>query len=373
MTAQMQPDRHARIMNALHAYSGHQSKGDPANPPIVSSVKFNLPGDPSAPYVYGRYGTPTLDATEAALSALEAAPVIGFPSGMAAITATLLSVVSPGDQILLPSDGYFTVRSLTKEFLEPLGVQADYVATRDINEHDLNGYKLVWVETPSNPGLDICDLRDLSVRAKKANSLLIADNTSATPFLQPVLDLGADISVSSDTKAISGHGDALFGHVASRHGSLMDRIRLWRKLSGSISGPWESFLVYRGLQTLEVRLQRMCANAMAVARLASEHSAVESVRYPGLARDPSHSIARTQMADFGFLVGLTFGTRKQADQFLTYGPSIYPATSFGSVHTSGERRARWGDAVPEGAVRLSVGCEPTDRLLDAIQEALDAL
>lgn len=373
MTGHSETDRHARMMQALHAFGKRQRKGDPATPPIVSSVKFNLPGDPEAPFVYGRYGTPTLEATEAALGALEGAPVIGFPSGMAAVTAALFSSVKSGDRLLLPSDGYFAVRALIAEFLEILGVKADYVPTPALSTHSLGGYSLVWVETPSNPGLDICDLQRLASRTKLAGIPLIADNTTATPFLQPVLDLGADISICSDTKAVSGHGDALFGHVASRNEGFMARVRAWRKMSGSTPGPWESFLVQRGLQTLDVRLQRMCTNAKAVAELASNHAKIRNVRYPGLETDPCNALAAQQMSDFGFLVGLTFSDAATAEQFIEHTASIYPSTSFGAVHTSGERRARWGDAVPEGYVRLSVGCEPTSHLLRSLKDSLDAL
>jgi cystathionine gamma-lyase len=191
-----------------------------------------------------------------------------------------------------------------------------------------------------------------------------------TPLGQRPLDLGADIVVSSDTKAMNGHSDVVAGHVASRRAGLLDEMRQWRNLVGAIPGPFEAWLVHRGLETLEIRFERMCANAASVAEHLSGTSMVASVRYPGLPDHPQHGLARKQMTGFGSIVALTFASADAAERFITACPFIRPTTSFGGLHTSAERRARWGEEVPAGFVRLSLGTEPTEQLLSGIDEAL---
>jgi cystathionine gamma-lyase len=198
------------------------------------------------------------------------------------------------------------------------------------------------------------------------------DNTTLTPLGQRPLDLGADLVVAADTKAPAGHADVLFGHVASRDEKLLAAISDWRKFGGAIPGPFEAWLVHRGLETLELRFSRQCDNALAIAKRLAVHKATVGVRYPGLGNDPSHGLARKQMRRFGGLVGVTFADEAAAEAFIAC-PLIRPSTSFGSVHTSAERRARWGDAVPAGYVRLSVGCEPLEALWEAMDESLSRL
>lgn len=360
-------------MDMLHARARKLEKGDSLAPPIVHAAKYALPGAPDHPFPYGRFDNPGWGAVESAIGVLEQATAVCFPSGMAAVTAALMACLKPGGTLLLPSDGYYTVRVLMDEFIAQHGISVTEVPTAEMDGHDMTGFDLVWLETPSNPGLDVCDIAAIAARVHAAGGRLIVDNTTATPLLQPVLDLGADIAVSSDTKALSGHSDVLFGHVASRDAGLVERVRQWRKLSGSTPGPAESFLAYRGLMTLELRLSRMCANAEALANLFYTHKAVQAVRFPGLADDPSHATATKQMARPGFVIGLTFADEATAERFITDCPAIFAATSFGGIQTSAERRARWGDAVPDGYVRLSAGCEPTTALVDAITATLDTL
>jgi cystathionine gamma-lyase len=191
-----------------------------------------------------------------------------------------------------------------------------------------------------------------------------------TPYGQRPLELGADVVVAADTKAPNGHSDVLFGHVASGSPEIVEAVRDWRKLSGSIPGPFEAWLVHRGLETLEVRFDRMCSSAETIAPRLARHRAVRAVRFPGLPGDPSHALAKRQMRRFGFLIGLTLSSAEAAERFIGACPLIQPATSFGGVHTSAERRARWGDAVEPGFVRLSVGCEPVEELWQAIEKTL---
>jgi cystathionine gamma-lyase len=358
-----------RIARLLHARAD-LAPGEPVAPPIVMASSYHLPGLPAdAPFQYGRFHNPSWDAVEHALAILEDAPVVAFPSGMAAIAAVLYSQLRAGDRVLLPSDGYYTTRALAEKFLGPLGVSFDLRATADFMAGGFAGYRLVWIESPSNPGLDVCDIAAVAAAAHAAGAKVVVDNTTMTPLGQRPLDLGADFVVAADTKAPGGHADVLFGHVASRDKALLDAVRDWRKLSGAIPGPFEAWLVHRGLETLELRFSRMCDSAVEIARRLAVHEGTVSVRHPGLGNDPAHAIARKQMAKFGSLVGVTFASEALAEKFIAC-RFIRPSTSFGSVHTSAERRARWGDAVAPGYVRLSVGCEPLEALWAAMEEAL---
>jgi cystathionine gamma-lyase len=260
-----------------------------------------------------------------------------------------------------------------EKYLVPIGIVVDQVATADTAARALDGYRLVWVETPSNPGLDLADIAAIARKAKTAKAVLVVDNTTMTPLGQRPLDLGADVVVSADTKALNGHSDVLFGHVSSRDQALIGAVRDWRKIAGSIPGPFEAWLVHRGLETLEVRLSRMCANAQLLAERLSAHQKVVALSYPGLASHPAHALARAQMTSGGHLVALTLADRAAADRFLERCEFVRASTSFGGVHTSAERRARWGDAVAEGFIRLSVGCEPGELLWRSIERALEVV
>lgn len=348
-------------------------KGDPVALPITLASMYHLPGDPAGFNQYGRFANPTWEAVEAAFAHIEDASAVIFPSGMAAIAAALYATVKTGDRILIPSDGYYTTRMLAERFLLPMGVTMDTRPTNGFCDTGFEGYALIFVETPSNPGLDVCDIEKAADLARRASALLVVDNTTMTPFGQRPLDLGADMVIAADTKAPNGHSDVLFGHVASRNETVMSAIRDWRKLAGAIPGPFESWLVLRGLETLEMRFDRMCSTAGLIAPRLAEHKAVQSIRFPGLPGDPAHKVAQTQMQRFGFLIGLTFETESAAETFINETPYIQPATSFGGVHTSAERRARWGDAVSSQFVRLSIGCEPAEELWSAMKEVLDGL
>jgi cystathionine gamma-lyase len=280
-------------------------------------------------------------------------------------------LLKSGDRVLLPSDGYYTTRVLAERFLKPLGVRHDLRPTVSFSEGGFDGYRLVFVETPSNPGLDICDIAAVASAAHRAGAVVVADNTTMTPLGQRPLDLGADVVVAADTKAPNGHSDALFGHVASRDAPTMKAVAEWRKLSGAIPGPFEAWLVHRGLETLEVRFDRMCRTAEWLAPRLAAHPAVKALRYPGLDGDPSHDLARAQMERFGFMIGLTLKSEAAAERFIGGCELLQPATSFGGVHSSAERRSRWGDAVDPGFVRLSVGCEPAEELWKAFRAALE--
>jgi cystathionine gamma-lyase len=344
--------------------------GDLVVPPIVLASLYHLPGQPTGPHQYGRWSNPTWSALEDALSILEQAECVVLPSGMAAIAAILYSQLKRGDRILLPSDGYYTTRSFAEKFLSPLGIVIETCRTIEYGDKNLQGYRFVWVETPSNPGLDLCDISRVVSAAKLAGAQVIVDNTTMTPLGQRPLDLGANAVVSSDTKAVAGHSDVLMGHVASRDTALIAGVREWRKLSGAIPGPFETWLVHRGLETLEMRFDRMCATAGVIADRLRASPKIVSVTYPGLPEHPSHQTAKGQMKTFGSVIGVTFATKFAAEQVIANARFVRATTSFGGVHTSAERRARWGDQVAEGFVRLSIGCEPTEALWSDIESAL---
>lgn len=352
-----------------HRAAGLQ-QGEPIALPIITATTFHVPDHTRGGYSYARAASPTWDEVEAQLSLLEEAPVVAFPSGMAAVSAALMATLSAGSRVILPSDGYYVTRVFGEQFLQAFGVVVEYLPTAGYASADFTGAGVVFIETPSNPGLDVCDIADVVLRAHGAGALVIADNTTMTPLLQRPLDFGVDLVVAADTKAPAGHSDVLFGHVAGRDAALMARVRDWRRLSGAVPGSFEAWLVHRGIETLEVRLSRMCASAQVIAERLLAHPNVLAVRYPGLPGDLSYGVARRQMSGFGFLISFTLRDAVVAEKFLADCPFIAQATSFGSTHTSGERRARWGDPVPEGFIRLSVGCEPLEPLWAAIAAAL---
>jgi len=368
----MTEDDALRAAQLLHHRKAHLGQGEEIVPPIISSATFHVPDHTKGGYSYARAANPTCDGLEAQLGILEDASVVAFPSGMAAISAALMAVIRPGMRVVIPADGYYVTRVFAETFLKPMGVVPEFLATTAYDTADFSGVGLVYIETPSNPGLEVCDIRAVAARVRPAGAIVIADNTTMTPMLQRPLDMGADLVVAADTKAPAGHADVLFGHVAGRDPALMGRVRDWRRLSGAVPGAFEAWLVHRGVETLEVRLSRMCASAQVLAERLVNHPAVQSVRYPGLPSDPSHDVAQRQMSGFGFLIGLTMQDALVAEKFLADCPFVAQSTSFGATHTSAERRARWGDAVPEGFIRLSVGVEPVEVLWHAINTALPA-
>ncbi|MCX7287916.1 MAG: cystathionine gamma-lyase [Rhodobacterales bacterium] len=363
-------DNAIRAARLLHHRKAGLAPGDPVAPPIIPATSFHLPSNGTGAFSYARAGNPTWTELEAQLSLLEDAETVAFPSGMAAISAALFACLKAGDRVILPADGYYVTRALAESFLQPLGVKVETLSTAAFDTADLSGAALVYIETPSNPGLDVCDIRSVAARAKAAGARVVVDNTTMTPFLQRPLDLGADLVVAADTKAPGGHSDLLAGHVAGRDADLVARVRDWRRLSGAVLGPFEAWLLHRGLETLELRLSRMCDSAQRIAERLQAHPRVQKVRYPGLAGDPSHRALGGQMANGGFLIGLTLADAGVAERFLSACPYLAQSTSFGATHSSAERRARWGDAVPEGFIRLSVGIEPVEVLWTAIDAAL---
>ena len=356
------------------------AQGEPFRPGPVLAGPFHYAGVPDAASAYGRYGNPTWSAFELALEELEGGPAVLFASGMAAVSAVLFATLPPGSVLVMPSDAYYTGRWLAERELAGRGVEIRLLPTaggeleRACLEGDaLRDATLLWLESPTNPGLDVCDIPRLSEAAHEAGALVAVDNTLATALGQRPLALGADFSVASDTKAMTGHSDLILGHVAARDGEALERLRVWRTSTGGVAGPLETWLAHRSVATLELRLGRQCASATRIAETLAARADVEAVRYPGLPSDPAHERAARQMTRFGGVVGFSLGLRARAERFLGALELIDEATSFGGLHSSAERRARWeGDAVPEGFVRLSVGCEDVEDLLADIERGLEA-
>ncbi|MGW7095387.1 cystathionine gamma-lyase [Streptomyces sp. NPDC054874] len=348
----------------------------PTLPGPVFAAHFHLSGEPVGPYTYGRETNPTWTHLERAIGELEApGEDVGttvFASGMAAITAVLLSQVRSGDAVVLPDDGYQAL-PLVREQLEAYGVEVRTAPTDgDAQLALLTGAKLLWIESPSNPGLDVCDIRRLVEAAHAAGALVAVDNTLATPIGQRPLELGADFSVASDTKGMTGHGDILLGHVTCRDPGLTADVRRWRKVVGAIPGPMEAWLAHRSLATLQLRIDRQCTTALALAEALTKRAEVTGLRYPGLPTDPSHVVAGRQMRRFGSVVSFELADRETAERFLSALRLVDDATSFGGVRSTAERRGRWGgDAVAEGFIRFSVGAEDPEDLLADVEQALN--
>lgn len=359
----------------VRAGNPDRAPGSPLTPGPAFAATFHSPGDPTAlAFTYGRFHNPTWTAYETALGALEGGPVVAFASGMAAVTAVLGATLRSGDLVVMPSDGYYTVRALAEGYLREMGVTARFAPTAGGAQGSLlKGARLLWLETPSNPGLDVCDIAALAGAAHEAGALVAVDNTTATALGQQPLALGADFSVASDTKALSGHHDLVLGHAAAADPQWAERLLAWRSQTGAVPGPMETWLAHRSLPTLELRLQRQCATALAIAQFLAHRLGPTKVRYPGLPADPSFATAVRQMEFFGPVVSFILGGRTQAETFLSSCRLVDEATSFGGVFTTAERRARWGgDAVPDGFVRLSAGCEDSDDLLADLDQALHA-
>ncbi|MFD6433065.1 cystathionine gamma-lyase [Streptomyces venezuelae] len=365
-------------------------KHEPTLPGPVFAAHFHLPGDPTGGYAYGRDENPTWTHLERAIAELEApksdsesesgsesesesdVETLVFASGMAAVSAVLFSQLRAGDAVVLPDDGY-QVLPLVREQLTAYGIEVRTAPTGDDAQLDvLDGAKLLWIETPSNPGLDVCDVRRLADAAHARGVLVAVDNTLATPLGQRPLELGADFAVASGTKMLTGHGDILLGYVACRDAELTASVRRWRKIVGAIPGPMEAWLAHRSLATLQLRADRQNANALVLAEALRGRAEVAGLRYPGLPDDPSHKVASRQMRRFGCVLSFTLPTRARAERFLEALRLVDDATSFGGVRSTAERRGRWGgDAVPEGFIRFSAGAEDPDDLVADVLRALD--
>ena len=359
----------------LHAgYHDPHEAGISLPGPQFSST-FTTPGDPAThSLTYARFHNPTWTNWEAALGVLEGGHAVAYASGMAATMAVFGVTLKPGSVLVMPSDCYYSTRTVASSWWKSIGVELRMAPTKDSAQADLlDGATLLWIETPSNPQLDVCDIRALVDAARAKGVLTAVDNTTATSYLQQPLALGSTFSMASDTKMLTGHSDLVLGHVATTDAERATALRTWRTQHGAIPGPMEVWLAHRSLATLPLRARQQCESAMRLATLLRDAKDVEAVHYPGLDDHPAHAVAARQMSGFGCVVSFDLATRARAEAFLGALTIVREATSFGGVHSSAERRGRWGgDAISDGFIRFSVGCEPAEDLLEDVEQALAA-
>jgi cystathionine gamma-lyase len=344
---------------AVHAGLPPAVQGEPLLPGPVPAAPYHLRGPvDAAPYGYGRDANPTWTHLERALGELDGGESVVFASGMAATAAVVLPRLGPGDVLVASGDGYPGIRKLAAADLERVGAAVRLVPTDTAAiTAAADGASLVWVETPSNPRLDVADIDAVAAAAHAAGALLAIDNTLATPLGVRPLDHGADFAMLSGTKSLSGHSDLLLGAVSVRDPGLAEELRAWRSRTGAVVGPFEAWLAHRSLATLGLRLERSQANARALAAALAGREGVTDVRWPGV----------------GAVLAFVLPSAERAQAFLDACELVSEATSFGGVHSTAERRARWGtDDVPEGFIRFSAGCEDTTDLVAAVVGALDA-
>jgi cystathionine gamma-synthase len=356
---------------------GPGGEGDAGlSPAIDRSTSFEHWSTKTSPYA--RAGSPTATEAEALLGELEGATVLACASGMTAWSAICIGLLEQDSVLVIPDSGYYEVDVLAGGPLAGFGVETRRYDPRDVDGFAAvcKGATLALVETPSNPLMHVVDLERAIADAHAGGALVCCDNTVATPLLTRPLDLGADLSWQSATKALAGHSDALAGLVSARDHSLAERVRVARRLIGGVLAPDPAWLLLRGLRTLSLRLQRQCATALELATRLSGHDAVQAVNYPGLPHHPLHDVAARQMqGGFGGLLSFVLPDAAAAERVEDGLGLIRRATSLGSVESLVERRARVEPPgrVPEGLLRLSVGLEDVDDLWDDLQQALERL
>jgi cystathionine gamma-synthase len=368
---------------AIHGGSGTDPTTGAVNTPVHLSSTFRQDAvGVNRGFEYARSGNPTRASLEANLAELEGADFgFAFASGMAAEDA-VMRLLGPGDHMVLPTDAYGGTYRLATRVFQPAGLQ---VATSDLGalEDDLRpNTKMVWIETPTNPLLRVIDIEAVAEIAHHHGSLLVVDSTFATPWLQQPLRLGADIVVHSTTKYLGGHSDVVGGFTATNDPDLAEHLGFLQNVVGAVPGPFDCFLVQRGVKTLAVRMERHCSNALAVVELLREHRAVETVLHPSLADHDGHDVASRQMRGFGGIVSFTLSGGEPAALEVCRRTRIFTlAESLGAVESLIEHPSRMTHAsvtgssneVPSDLVRLSVGLETADDLVADLRQALDAL
>jgi cystathionine gamma-synthase len=351
----------------------------PLNPPVVFASTYVGAHDTSAAGIgYGRYGNPTWQALEQAIGALEGGRALSFASGMAAAQA-VLELMRPSGVIVIPENCYSGVSEAVDRRASRYGWEVRRVNVADTTGvlAAAEGADVVWIESPTNPTIEVADLPTLGSNLPH-DSLFVVDNTFATPLLQRPLESGADIVLHSATKLLSGHSDVLLGALVTRADDprTFDALDALRRSFGACPGSMEAYLALRGLRTLPLRLAQAQSNAQVLAERLARHKCVPRVRFPGLPSDPGHDLARRTMSGFGSLISIDLPDAKTAEAFVDDCSLWVLATSLGGVESTFERRRRWQgehQSVPEGLVRMSVGIEHVEDLWTDLAEALDRL
>ncbi len=372
---------------------GGQENIDPAYnsvmPPIYQTTTYaqRSPGEHQG-FEYSRSGNPTRTALEKALASIENGEYgIAFGSGLAAIDA-VLKLLKSGDEVISTNDLYGGSYRLFTRLFENFGIKFHFIDMHRINniENFINANtKLIWLETPTNPMMNIIDIKAAAGIAQKHSLLLGVDNTFATAYLQQPLDLGADIVMHSATKYLGGHSDVVMGSLVVKDKEVADKLYFIQKASGAVPGPQDCFLVLRGIKTLHVRMQRHCENGRAIAEALRAHDAVDKVYWPGFENHPNHAIATEQMSDYGGMVSFTTkaGTLESAKRFVENLKIFTLAESLGGVeslaghpatmtHASIPKEQREKTGIVDSLIRLSVGIEDMDDLIEDIEQALNA-
>jgi cystathionine gamma-synthase len=333
-------------------------------------------------YEYARVANPTRTALQICLASLESAEHgVAFASGMAAVT-TVMHLVHPSERIVSVNDVYGGVYRLLSQVYEPKGYDVTFLSAEQINdglgEHLDEQTRIVWLETPTNPLLNVIDIEAAAKAAHEVGAIVVVDNTFATPYLQRPLELGADIVLHSMTKYIGGHSDLMGGFVATNDPTIAERLYFLQKSLGGIPGPFDCWLALRGLKTLALRMERHSENARRVAEYLQSHQSVEQVLYPGLPDHPGHEIAKRQMKDFGGMISFLAASEEEAVELVARTKIWTLAESLGGVESLIEHAARMTHAstadapfaVPKNLVRLSVGIESVDDLIADLEAAL---
>jgi cystathionine gamma-synthase len=350
----------------------------PLNPPVVfASTYIGAHEVSTAKLGYGRYGNPTWQALEQAIGALEGGRALSFSSGMAAAHA-VLELMPPRAVVVIPHNCYLGVADAVDRRQAKDGWQVRRVNVAETAEvlAAADGADLVWIESPSNPTIEVADLPALG-RNLAREAIFVVDSTFATPLLQRPLESGADIVLHSATKLLSGHSDVLLGALVTRADDItFEALEAVRRSFGAAPGPMEAYLALRGLRTLPLRLAQAQTSAQILAERLVTHKHVRRVRFPGLPEDPGHDVAHRTMSGFGSLISIDLADAKTAEA-LVDGCSLWGfATSLGGVESTLERRRRWGGellSVPEGLIRMSVGIEHVEDLWADLAQALDQL
>jgi cystathionine beta-lyase/cystathionine gamma-synthase len=333
-------------------------------------------------YDYSRVANPTRTALQSCLASLEGAEYgAAYASGIGA-TTTLMHLVSPGERVVAVDDVYGGVYRMFAQVYEPKGYVFEWLGAHEISTnlraHIDERTRLVWLETPTNPLLNVVDIRAAAEAAHEFGAVVVVDNTFATPYLQRPLELGADIVLHSATKYIGGHSDLVLGFVATNDPTIVERLYFLQKSLGAIPGPFDCWLALRGVKTLAVRMRAHCGNARRVAEFLDAHPSVEKVLYPGLESHPGHEIAARQMSDFGGMVSFLAESEEEAVALVARTKIFQLAESLGGVESLIEHPARMTHAstadapfaAPKNLVRLSVGIESPDDLIADLEAAL---
>lgn len=352
-----------------------------ARPERVSDAGVNVPIDLNSTFLapgaagYGRFGNSTWSALESAIESLESGSTLVFSSGIAAISA-LFSILPRGAVVTASRNGYSGTMVLLRQAEASGALEVRYVDVSNTAEvlAALPGSTLLWLESPTNPALEVADIPTLIAAAKQLNVGVAIDNTFATPLVQQPLEMGADLVMHSLSKYIAGHSDVILGSISTKDQALYQRLADVRKMNGAIPGPFEVWLALRGLRTLGVRMERAQKNAMELAVRLSSHPAVSQVRYPGLPGDPHHATAKSFMKGFGAVISFDHsGGAEAADRACAASQLVAYATSLGGVESLWERRHRWSSespTIPVNLIRLSVGIEDVEDIWRDIDQAL---